>query len=423
MTPRIARALLLTLLAAAFPALAAWAADPLPDPRGPVAVPEPTDEAMRYYRGGNALWIVGQIVGLGVPALLLFSGFSARMRDAARRVGRKWYFVIVVYYTLYALIDHLLTLPLAFYASYLRPHAYGLSNQTLQKWATDSALGLLIAILFGALFLWIPYLLLRRSPRRWWIHTGALVAPFLFFVMLVQPVFIAPLFNDFGPMKDKELEARILALAERAGIEGGRVFEVEKSVDTKTVNAYVTGFLGTKRIVLWDTLLEKLDDDEVLFVMGHEMGHYVLGHVVRMVLLISALAFAALFVIHRVSGSLIARHRERFGFDNLADIASLPLLVLLVNAMTLAVTPAILAYSRHNEHESDRFGLEITRDNHAAATAFVKLQVENLANPRPGWLFKFWRGSHPPIGERVDFMNAYRPWETGEPMRYDHLFR
>lgn len=388
-----------------------------------VIVPEPSAEAMRYYRSGNALWIVGQLWGLAIPAIVLFSGLSARIRDAARRIGRYWVLVVAEYFAIYSLLDHLLSLPLSFYASYLRPYAYGLSNQTLQKWATDSALDLLLGVLVGAFFLWIPYLLIRRSPRRWWLYTGVLIPPFLFFMMLVQPVFIAPLFNDFGPMQDKALEARILALAERAGIEGSRVFEVNKSVDTKTVNAYVTGFLGTKRIVLWDTLLEKLDDEEVLFVMGHEMGHYVLGHVVRMILLISVLMLGALYVAHRLSGRWIARYEARFGFSELADIASLPLLLLLLNVLSLAVSPAILAYSRHNEHESDRFGLEITRSNHAAATAFVKLQVENLANPRPGWLFKFWRGSHPPIGERVDFMNAYRPWETGEPMRYEHLFR
>jgi Zn-dependent protease with chaperone function len=402
-------------------ALAETAASTAPD--APVQVPEPSAEAMRYYHSGNVLWLAGQALGLAIPAVLLFSGFSARLRDLARRIGRRWFFIVGVYFALYAVVDHVLSLPLAFYSGYVRPHAYGLSNQTLQKWITDSTVELGVGVVMGALFLWVPYLLLRKSPRRWWLYTGALVAPFLFFMMLVQPVFIAPLFNDFGPMKDQALESRILALAERAGIEGGRVYEVNKSVDTKTVNAYVTGFLGTKRIVLWDTLLEKLDDEEVLFVMGHEMGHYVLGHVVRMILLMSVLVLGALFVVHRWSGRLIARHGRRFGFHDLSDIASLPLLILLMNLLSLAVSPAILAYSRHNEHESDRFGLEITRNNHAAATAFVTLQVENLANPRPGWLFKLWRGSHPPIGERVDFMNAYRPWETGEEMRYNHLFK
>jgi Zn-dependent protease with chaperone function len=224
-------------------------------------------------------------------------------------------------------------------------------------------------------------------------------------------------------MRDGVLEGKILALADRAGIEGGRVYEVDKSVDTETVNAYVTGLLNTKRIVLWDTIIAKLDPDELLFVMGHEMGHYVLGHVPRSILVLSLLVMASLYVAHRLSGAMLRRWGRRFGFDRLADPASLPLILLLAQLFLLVVTPVALAYGRHLEHEADRFGLEITRDNRAAATAFVKLQHENLANPRPGWLFKLWRSTHPTLGERIDFCNAYRPWETGEPSVYERFLR
>src|SRR5262249_23127542 len=154
---------------------------------------------------------------------------------------------------------------------------------------------------------------------------------------------------------------------ERASIDGSRVYEVKKSEDTETVNAYVTGAGATKRIVLWDTLLAKFNEREVLFVMGHEMGHYVLGHVVQGILLGSLLVLVTLYVAHRTLGLLLRRFPERFGFDQLADIASLPLIILLVNVLGLAVMPIVHTYTRHIEHEADRFGLEITRDNHAAA--------------------------------------------------------
>jgi Zn-dependent protease with chaperone function len=247
--------------------------------------------------------------------------------------------------------------------------------------------------------------------------------PFLIFVMLISPVWVDPLFNDFGPMGDKELEAKIISLAERAGIEGGRVYEVNKSVDTKAVNAYVTGFGGTKRIVLWDTILAKLEEAELLVVMGHEMGHYVLGHVTKSILFASFLTMITLYAAYRFSNGLIRRYRHRFGFDELSDVASLPLLLLLASLFALLITPAALAFSRYHEREADKFALEITRNNHAAAMAFVKLQEENLAVPRPGMLFKLWRSSHPPIGERIEFCNEYRPWRTGEPLEYEDLFR
>lgn len=406
----------------AAPTAAAAAPSAAPE-TDPVAVPEPTPEAMRYYRSGNIVWVVDVLLGLLVPALFLFTGLSSRIRDLARRVGRKWFFTIAAYFVLFALASWVLTLPWSYYTEFVRQHAYGLSNQTLGKWASDTLKGLLVGLLVGVLFVWVPFLLLKKSPRRWWLYTALATIPFIVLMLLVAPVWIDPLFNEFGPMKDKALEGDILALADRAGIEGGRVFEVNKSVDTKAVNAYVAGFGETKRIVLWDTILAKLDRREVLFVMGHEMGHYVLGHIPKTIGVAALVILLTLYLAHRTAGWFISRFRSRFGFDSLSDVAALPLLLLLSNGFSLVVTPALLAHSRHQERQSDRFGLEMTRDNHAAATSFVKLQAENLGNPRPGILYRLWRSSHPPLGERIDFCNSYRPWETGEPRQYEHLFR
>ncbi|HYJ80810.1 MAG TPA: M48 family metalloprotease, partial [Longimicrobiaceae bacterium] len=187
-------------------------------------------------------------------------------------------------------------------------------------------------------------------------------------------------------------------------------------------NAYVTGFGGSKRIVLWDTLLRKLAPRETLFVMGHEMGHYVLGHLLLVIALASVLTLVSLYAIHRSAGWLIARYRRRFGFDELGDIASYPLLILVAGIVGLAVTPAVNALTRYVEHEADRFALELTRDNHAAATAFVKLQEQNLSVPYPGTFYRVWRSTHPPLGERTEFANDYRPWETGVPLKYGEHF-
>jgi Zn-dependent protease with chaperone function len=224
-------------------------------------------------------------------------------------------------------------------------------------------------------------------------------------------------------MRDKALEARILALADRAGIEGGRVFEVDKSVDTKTLNAYVAGLWQTKRIVLWDTAIARMDDRELLFVMGHEMGHYVLGHVWQMVGLSSVLILVLLYAAYKTMGAIVARWAHRFGFSDIADVASLPLLLLVTSVFSLAIAPVQLALARHLEHEADRFGLEITQTNHSAGTAFVKLQEDALGNPWPGTLFKLWRASHPPLGERIEFSNDYHPWREGAPLRYADRFK
>ncbi|MFN2442373.1 MAG: M48 family metallopeptidase [Thermoanaerobaculia bacterium] len=405
------------------PAPAASSSEVQQDDRGPVPVPEPSEKAVRYYRSGNVLWAIGMIWGFAVPLILLFTGFSAKMRDWSRAAGRKWLFTIVIYAVLFSVVTWVLDLPLAYYSGYVRQHAYDLSNQTPAKWWGDALKGLMVGAIMLALILWVPFLLIRKSPRRWWLWSGIAAIPFIVLMLLVSPVWIDPLFNEFGPMKNKELEQSILSLAERAGIEGGRVYEVEKSVDTKAVNAYVTGFSNTKRIVLWDTIIEKLNRDELLFVMGHEMGHYVLKHVAQIILLASLMIIVGLYAVHRLAEALIRRHGNRWGFSELGDVAALPLIVLLFSLATFILTPALLMVTRHNEHESDRFGLEITRNNRAAATAFIKLQQENLGVPRPGLLYKIWRSGHPPIGERIDFANSYRPWETGGELKYAERFR
>ncbi len=296
----------------------------------PVAVPEPSAKAMEYYRGGNWLWVLNQFWAILLPGALAFSGASAWLRSLARRLGRSWFLTIGFYTVMYLTIVFLIELPLAFLEGFVRQHAYGLSNQSLARWLGNSFKNLGVDLVVGFALTWVPYLLLARSPRRWWLYTAILTVPFLFAAVLVKPIWIDPLFNKFGPMHDKALERSILSLAERAGIEGSRVFEVDKSADTKAVNAYVTGVFNTKRIVLWDTLIAKLDEPELLVVMAHEMGHYVLGHVVRSILLSSIVTLAGLFLVDRLGRKLIARFPDRLGFDRLSDVASMPLLLMLI---------------------------------------------------------------------------------------------
>jgi Zn-dependent protease with chaperone function len=388
-----------------------------------VSVPEPTPLARQYYRSGNIWWAGDTLLGLVIPALFLVTGFSARLRDVAFRTGRRWLPSLALYAILFIVISAAVSFPFSYYEGFIRQHAYGLSNQSLGRWLSEWAKGTALAGVGLGLVMWIPYGLLRKSPRRWWLYTGLAAAPLTAFLLIVSPVWVDPLFNHFGRLHDRALEQRILTLAARAGISGSQVFEVDKSKDTRTVNAYVTGIGGTKRIVLWDTILQRLDPDQISFVVGHEMGHFVLGHVPMAIVVITLVVTGSLYVVHRVAGRLILRYSARFGFSSLSDVASFPLLVLLVSGVSLLATPALLAFSRHQEHEADRFGLELTRDNRSAATTFVRLQEENLAVPRPGRFFVWWRASHPPVGDRVDFANHYRPWECGLPLRYGRLFR
>lgn len=402
---------------------------PIPAVPGPqmqtekVPVPEPTATAVKYHKGNMVLWGVGVVFGIALPTIFLFSGFSTRLRDFAHQLGHAWFWTISIYVCLFIVLLWAISLPLDFYQGFVREHSYGLSNQSFGKWAGDSIKSLLVSLAFCVVLGWIPYFVLRASPARWWIITSILAVPVFVFVTLIEPIWIAPLFNKFGPMKDKTLEREILNLAERAGIEGSRVFEVNKSVDTKKINAYVAGVLGTKRIVLWDTLIAKLDRDQTLFVMAHEMGHYVLGHIWKILAALCLLTPVTLYLVHRSARWIISMFKLQLGFQTLQDVASLPLFLLLLNLFSLFLVPFINAFSRHLEREADTFALELTQNNHAAASAFVVLAKDNLVHPRPGAIYKIWRASHPSLAERIEFCNNYAPWRDGKPLRHAGRFR
>ena len=388
-----------------------------------VILPEPTAEALRYYNSGNILWILQQVWGWIIPFLFLITGFSGKLGHFAEKWGKKWFFAIALYLILFIPIFYFLNWPLDFYESYLRQHEYGLSTQTLGRWWDHYLKGIAVTIISAISFVWIFYLLLKKSPKRWWFYSGIAASILSFFLVFVQPIWVAPLFNHFGPMKDKQLEQQILSLANKAGISGARVFEVDKSQDTKAMNAYVTGFGKTGRIVLWDTTIQGLSQDQILFVMGHEMGHYVLHHIWWQLLYFAALSFLIFYITYRICNYLMARYHHHFQFSHLSSIASLPLLLLVTGVLSFLSIPLTNYISRCMEHEADRFGLEITQNNQAAGESFLVLQRENLGNPRPGIIYRIWRGSHPSLQQRVDFFNHYCPWQDGEPLKYEKYFK
>ena len=386
--------------------------------RIPVAVPEPSAMALRYYWTGNWLWAFDQVWEIAIPLFVLFTGVAARIRDLAVRIGRKSFFAVGIFVVLYLAIVFVFELPLLYYLGFVRQHAYGLSRQTFSRWFGNELKWLLVSATGGILFAWIPLRLIELRPKFWWLDLTLLSVPYLFFVLLITPIVIDPMFNEQSPLKDRALATKIQELARRAGIGCVRIFVVEKSVDSKAVNAKVTGFLGTKQIVLWDTLLDDLDEKQVLVVVGHEMGHYVLGHLTRSIFLSTIITLLGLLWVDRAGSWMIARLGDRFLIDRLSDIAAIPLLILLIKGSMLVLGPAANAYSRLQEREADCFALELTQTNRSATLAFAEMQRENLINPRPNWFYQFWRATHPSIGERIDFCNSYHPWDEGRPMRF-----
>jgi len=341
--------------------------------------------------------------------LLLYTGLSGRMWNWSRRVGRFRLPAMILYVLLFLIVTALLALPLSYYLEYHLEHSFGLSNQSLGDWVIDGLKSMLVSWVFLTLVAGILFSLVRSYPRAWWAWLGVVAVPLLVFVMVIAPIVITPLFYETTPMEESPLKAQILDLAAQSGIPDSRVFVMNASKDTQKLNAYVTGLGQTKRIVMYDNLVAKMAPEEVLFVVGHEMGHYLLHHVWIGLGVAVAIVFILGYLSHLLMGRILARNQAGFGFDRLSCPASLPLFSLCFLVLGFVLSPLQNGIWRHFEHEADIFGLNHTRDTGAAAGAFEKLAAVNLSNPNPGAFIKFWLYDHPTLSERVQFAQSYNP--------------
>jgi len=379
-------------------------------------------EAIMYQNSKVNLWLLNLAWGAIIPLIFLFTGLSANIRYRIQSNLRSFLMIVILYFITYTAINYLLSLPLEYYGGYFLKHSYGLSNQEFLKWFTDSLKGFCISTLFGAATVSICFLIIRSSLNYWWLYVGILSIPILFFVTFVSPLYIDPIFNKYESITDSNLESKIYDELKTAGIENCKVYMVNKSVDTNEMNAYMTGVLSTKRIVLWDTTIKNLSQRETLCVVAHEIGHYVMGHIWKAILLGGLLNIVLLFFINKTVLWIIAKSNGVWGFNSLKDIASLPLLILVINLYIFIITPGVNAYTRHTEREADRFEIELTKDNSASATSTIKLHQGSLVLPSPGIVYKLWNYDHPTFKERLDFANSYAPWKEGKPLKYEKYF-
>jgi STE24 endopeptidase len=379
-----------------------------------------TDEMRRHSRIGDALYFVGTFWSFGMLWLLLRSGSSRRIRAVAERVTRRPFLMAMLYVVLFTLTMAVVEFPLTFYSGFVVPHQFDLTDQSFGSWMTDMLKGMAVAMVIGSVIGALALLAIRRV-RRWWLVLWLASVPLTILLVVVQPVLLDPIFNKFEPLRDQVLRQKLLDLASRAGIEGGRVYQVDKSRQTRTMNAYVNGIGPTSRIVMWDTLLADMDHDEVLAVMGHEMGHYVMKHMWKTLAFLLGLSFLVFYAVYRMYEPGLRRWGGSWGMAGGAvergDPASLPWLLFAAGVLSFLLTPVISGYSRLQEHNADMFGLELTHLNEASATAFVKLAENSKQDPAAHPLMKFWLYTHPPITERIAFALQYKPWEKSEPNR------
>lgn len=353
-----------------------------------------------YFEGSYWIEAWAALITVAIAWLLLRTRFSARLRDFTERRTRFRFLQVFIYTVGLFLAMALLMLPWTLYADYFREHQYGMSNQDLGAFLGEWGIALALFLVFGSLAIAGLYAIVRRVRERWVYWATGATAIFMLFVILVEPVFVAPLFNDYHSLPAGEVRQSILALAEESGIPAADVFWFDASRQTKRISANVSGLAGTTRIALNDNLLNGTTPPEIRAVMAHEMGHYVLNHSLWLTLGLTLTLGFGYWVVNRLFGYFHRRHGDRWGVRDLADPAGLPLALAIFTVVMLLLTPVTNSIVRTAEHQADAFGLDAAREPHGFAS--IAMRLAPYRKIEPSRLEEMYFFDHPSGRARVE---------------------
>lgn len=388
--------------------------------------PELYRKARNRGRINFATAVAGIFYGLAVLWIILRSKLGARFRDWAERGSRFRFIQAYLFIIPLVLAIAILELPLDLLREQIL-RVYAISVQTWASWFADWGKVQCITIVIGGFLTWNLFAVIRKSPLRWWFYFWLISLPSLIFIVFVSPYVIDPLFNKYEPLASKApaLVPELQRITARAGIEvpPERMFWMRASDKTVGTNASVNGFGASKRIIVWDTTLAQETTDEVLMDFGHEMGHYVLGHIWKGFVFFSALLFVLLYLGYRTIGSLLARYGAGWGIRGLSDWAALPAILLLFSVFNFFASAVGNTFSRHQEAEADLYSMEVAHGlvadpGQAAARSFQKYGELVLDDPTPNPIRVFFFYDHPTTTDRVHFFVTYDPWSRNEPRKF-----
>jgi STE24 endopeptidase len=388
--------------------------------------PDKLAKSKALYDLRGKLRIIDTAYSLLVLLALLALGIAAKYRDWAERVSKYRFVQALIFVPLLLLTLTVLGLPLDAYQQSIS-RQYGLSVQGWGSWFGDVLKGQAVSLVILILLIWLLTTLIRKFPRYWWFFAWLIVVPFSVFLIFLAPIVIDPLFNKFEPLdkSNPQLVDAIQKVTQRGGLEipRDRMFLMKASEKVTTLNAYVTGFGPSKRVVVWDTTIQKASTPETLFVFGHEMGHYVLNHILIGIAATAVGLFIAFYLLYVISNWALSRLQQRWHMRELSDWAAVPMLLLILSVLGTISQPINSAFSRQLEHNADVYGLEVTHginadSQEAAAHAFQVLGELSLSYPYPNDFYVFWYADHPPIRDRVPFAHNYDPWSKGQQPKY-----
>ncbi len=389
--------------------------------------PDKLAKAEALHRIRVALDFGATLWGIVVLALVLQLGIAARMRNFAVNISKNRWAQGFTFFFLFLVLTTLLSLPLDMYGQHVRS-AYGLSVQHWGSWFGDQGKSFGLAFIFGGLGVMLLFFLIRKFPRRWWLWLWFPTMVFVLLAIFASPYIIDPLFNKFEPLSQTNPELvtqleRVVARGKGINIPPDRMFLMKASDKVTTLNAYVTGFGASKRVVVWDTSIAKGTPDEILFIFGHEMGHYVLGHIVSGILFSFVFILVSFFLGFHLFQFLLRRFGKRWGIASQDDWAALVVFVLVLSVISFFGEPIQNSFSRTQEHAADVYGEEVVHgivaDPQATGQAAFQLLGDNaLVDPNPSPFVEFWTGSHPPIWFRAAFAKHYDPWAPDAQPKY-----
>ena len=380
-----------------------WAEKALPDFFQHNMSGEQYEKSVQYTLAKGRFQRWAEIYGRLITLVLLFSGLLPFMDRFSKDLANRYFSIAnsegLIFCFGVALVFSIASLPTDLYSTFELEARFGFNKTTWKLYLTDKLKGLLLGILIGLPFLFVVLWLMEATGSYWWLWTFLFVSGFQLLMVIAYPTLIAPLFNKFESLPEGELRNRILRLAEQVGFKTNGIFSMDGSKRSAHSNAYFTGIGKTKRIVLFDTLIAQMTIDQGLAVLAHEMGHYKMKHIRRMLVVQTVFLFCGLYIL-----SLLVNYRPlfgAFGLDNPSNAAALVLFSLLSGPATFYLGPLINLLSRKHEYEADRFAVETLRDHRPMEEALINLTVKNMSNLTPHPWYSAYHYSHPTPTERI----------------------
>lgn len=366
-----------------------------------------------YFEGGYWLLLWGALVAVAADLLILRAGLSARFRDWAERTSKRPFLQSMLYGLPYLLVGTLIALPWTIYTGFFREKQYDLMNQGFGAWAGESALEVAIGLILGPPIIALVMWGIRRSPKRWWLGGTAISGIIIALLVMVSPVFFAPLFNEYKELPAGPVRDRIVSMAQSRGVPADHIYLFDQSKQHKRISANVSGLGPTIRISLNDNLLNRSDIHEIADVMGHEMGHYVLGHVWKLTIAFALIFGFSFWLASRIVPGVIARWGGSWGVRGSDDVAAIPVYSIVFTLALLLITPIINSVIRHNESEADLYGLEVGNEPDGFARIALKLSEYRKIEPGPIEEMLFF--DHPSGATRIRMAMAWKATHPANP--------